>query len=68
MQIIVKLEEEKTIMSQNHVESIESLKEHIIAQRVEEITRKVVQVRAKGEELEGKFHSLEEVVQGAHTT
>ena len=55
-------------MAQNHVESIESLKEHITTQRVEELTGKVVQVRTKEEELEGKFHILEEVVQRARTT
>jgi hypothetical protein len=64
----VELEEEKTRMAQNHAESTESLKEHITTQRVEELTGKVVQVREKGEELEGKFHSLAEVVQGARTT
>jgi hypothetical protein len=68
MQIIVELEEEKTRMAQDHAESAESLKEHIIAQRVEELTRKVAQAREKGEELEGKFHSLAKAVQGVHTT
>jgi predicted nucleic acid-binding Zn-ribbon protein len=67
-QIIVKLEKEKTRMAQDHAESTESLKEHITTQRVEELTGKVVQAREKGEELEGKFHSLAEVVQGARTT
>jgi hypothetical protein len=44
------------------------MKEHITMQRVEELTRKVVQAREKGEELEGKFHSLAKVVQRVHTT
>jgi hypothetical protein len=68
MQIIVELEEEKTRMAQDHAKSVESLKEHITVQRVEELTEKVVQARSKGEELEGKFHSLEKVVQGVCTT
>jgi hypothetical protein len=55
-------------MAQNHVKSIESLKEHITTQRVKELTGKVMQVRTKEEELEGKFHSLEEVVEGMRTT
>jgi hypothetical protein len=37
-------------------------------QMVEALTEKVVQVKEKGEELAGKFHSLEKVVQGVHTT
>jgi predicted RNase H-like nuclease (RuvC/YqgF family) len=64
-QIIVELEEEKTRMAQVHAESAESLKEHITMQMVEELTEKVVQAKAKWEELEGKFHDLEKVVQGA---
>jgi lipid II:glycine glycyltransferase (peptidoglycan interpeptide bridge formation enzyme) len=67
-QIIVELEEEKTRMAQDHAESAESLREHIIAQRIEELTDKVVQAREKGEELEGKFHILAKAVQGACTT
>jgi hypothetical protein len=67
VQIIVKLEKEKTRMAQDHVESAKSLKDHITTQRVEELTEKVAQGRAKGEELEGKFHSLAEAVQEACT-
>jgi hypothetical protein len=66
--IIVELEEEKEIMSQGHAKSAKSLKEHIATQRVEDLTGKAVQAREKGEELEGIFHSLAEVVQGARTT
>jgi hypothetical protein len=35
---------------------------------VEALTDKVAQVKEKGKELAEKFHSLEKVVQGAHTT
>jgi hypothetical protein len=49
-------------MAQDHAESAEYLKEHITMQRVEELTEKVAQGREKGEELEGKFHSLVDVV------
>jgi hypothetical protein len=49
-------------MAQNHAESVESLKELITTYRVEEFIGKVAQVRTKGEELEGKFHNLEDVV------
>jgi hypothetical protein len=55
-------------MAQDHVKSAESLKEHVTTQRVEEIIGKVVQAREKGEELEGKYHSLAEVVQRENTT
>jgi hypothetical protein len=58
----VKWEKKEKRMAQDHAESTESLKEHITVQRIEEITGKVAQAREKGEELEGKFHSLEEVV------
>jgi hypothetical protein len=52
-------------MAQDHVESAESLKERITMQRVEDLIKKVVQGREKGEDLEGKFHSLAKAVQGA---
>lgn len=55
-------------MSQYYVKSMESLKEHIRSQQVKEITEKVVQGREKGEELEGKFHNLAEVVEVENTT
>jgi hypothetical protein len=55
-------------MAQDHAESAKSLKEHITTQRIEELTRKDAQAREKGEELEGKFHSLAEVVQGMRST
>jgi ribosomal protein L31E len=64
----VKPEKEKKIMAQDHVQIAESLNEHITMRKIEELTGKVVQARQKGEELEGKFHSLVEVVQGAWTT
>jgi hypothetical protein len=63
VKIISEHKKEKRRMAQNHVESAESFKEHITTQRVEDITEKVVQVREKGEELEGKFHILAKVVQ-----
>jgi hypothetical protein len=50
-------------MAQVHVESTESLKEHITTQMVEELIEKVTQVKSKWEELEGKFHDLEKVMQ-----
>jgi hypothetical protein len=68
VQIIVELEEEKTRMARDHVKSVDSMKEHIMVQRVEEIMEKVTQVRSKWEELEEKFHSLTKVAQGARTT
>jgi len=49
-------------MAQDNVESTQYLKEHITVQRVEELIEKVVQGRSKGEEIKGKFHSLDEVV------
>jgi signal-transduction protein with cAMP-binding, CBS, and nucleotidyltransferase domain len=55
-------------MDRDHFESIESLREHITMHRIEELTKKYVQDREKGEELEGKFHILAKVVQGVHTT
>ena len=68
VKIIVKLEKENTRMYQDHAKSAESLKKHITMQRIEELIGKVVQARDKGEELEGKFHNLAEVVQGAYIT
>ena len=44
-QIIVEIEEQKKRMAQYHAERIESLEEHIIAQRVEEFTEKAMQAR-----------------------
>jgi hypothetical protein len=35
---------------------------------VEELTEKVAQAKSKWEELEGKFHDLEKVMQGENTT
>jgi hypothetical protein len=64
----VKLEKEKTKMAQDHVERKKSLKDQITVQRVEELTEKVAQGRAKGEEIEGKFHILVESFQGVCTT
>jgi hypothetical protein len=43
VQIIAELEGKKTRMAQDHVESAESLKEHITSQRVEDITKKASQ-------------------------
>jgi hypothetical protein len=62
------LEEENTRMQQTHIESATVLQEHITTQMVKALTEKVAQVKEKGEELAGKFHSLEKVVQGVHTT
>jgi hypothetical protein len=67
-QMIVQLEEEKTSMAHAHSESTTLLQEHITMQIVEALTDKAAQVKEKGKELAEKFHSLEKVVQGAHTT
>jgi hypothetical protein len=48
VKIIVEVEEEKTRMAQDHVESTKYLKEHITMQRVEELIGKVAQAREKG--------------------
>jgi hypothetical protein len=61
VQIIAKLEKEKTRMAQDHVESAKSLKDHITTQSVEELIEKVVYGKDKGEELEG--NSLAEAIQ-----
>jgi hypothetical protein len=54
-------------MAQAHTESATMIHEEITTQSVEALTGKVVQVQARGRELADKFHSLAEVVQGAHT-
>jgi hypothetical protein len=55
-------------MEQAHTERVELLNEHITASMVEALTEKVVQAKEKREELVGKFHNLEKVVQGSHIT
>jgi hypothetical protein len=50
-----------------HIESATLIIEDITTQSVEALTKKSVQIKARGRELVDKFHSLEEVVQGAGT-
>jgi predicted nucleic acid-binding Zn-ribbon protein len=68
VKIIAEMEVENTRMAQVDVESVDFLKEDITMCMVEELTEKVPQAKSKWEELEGKFHDLEKVVQGVHTT
>jgi hypothetical protein len=44
------------------------IQEEITLQSLEALTEMAVQVQARGRELEDKFHSLAEAVEGAHTT
>jgi hypothetical protein len=68
VQMITQLEEEKKNMAQAQTECATMIQEEITVQALEALTEKVMQVQERGRELADKFHSLAEVVEGAHTT
>jgi hypothetical protein len=66
MEMIAQLEEEKKNMVQTQEKCVVIIQEEVTTQALEALTEKSTQVQAKGRELAHKFHSLAEVVEGAH--
>jgi hypothetical protein len=61
------LEEEKKNMAQTQAECTTIVQEEVTTQNLEALTEKAAQVQTRGRGLADKFHSLAEVVKGAHS-